>query len=213
MQTLSRFFTKTTLLIAIASILMATVALLSVSFVQSDLTDSGTIQNASVNRADGTAELQQGTSPTAQAIPEHRAVEVGYRENTFVNLDRSGARSEKNEYYIAVTYTNEEPANEESATALAAGHKRLSVTTALGNMSGPAVTIEPQMLTLIDSDGTRYTALETENSEILDVHMEADQGVYGFLQFDVPTNFDTGTLEWCPDGAMPCQQRVQAPLP
>lgn len=160
-------------------------------------------QEPSIQSAEGTSTGSQ------QPQQGHRPVVVQYADSTFGDTDRSGFRSEKAEYYAAVSYVTEEESAE-----LPAGQKRLTVTTALGNLSGPSLIIEWQMLALVSSAGKRYSPVPDDgNSEVLGVQLNEDQGVYGFLGFNVPTDFSEGVLEWCPDGAAPCPQPIRAPLP
>lgn len=143
------------------------------------------------------------------AQPTHRPVTVHYVDSTFDGTQRTGSLGEKPAYYIAVSYVSEEDASE-----ISAGQKRLSVTTALGNISGPRTTVEREALTLVSDTGERYQpAADEASSDVLGVPLNADQGVYGFLIFEVPASFGPGWLEWCPDGVAPCEQPLRTPLP
>jgi hypothetical protein len=166
-----------------------------------------------------TAPAQQETIPEADSLEEeraamqreHRPVVVQYKDSTFEGVNRAGAVGDSRQYYIAVSYVTED-----DTADTAPGMKRVTATAALGNLSGPAITIQREALALVDPAGGRYGPVAEEapdEADLVGKTLESDESIYGFVSFDVPGDFAEGTLEWCLDGPSPCQQVIRAPIP
>ncbi|MEZ4731082.1 MAG: hypothetical protein R3E79_28510 [Caldilineaceae bacterium] len=148
-------------------------------------------------------------SATQQAVAtpipvQHRIADPALKESVR-SISKDG------NHYIAVTYVVED----ETAT-LPAGQKRVIVTAAINNETDQPVAVAPTQLALILPDGTRYTANSADpqiTPALVDTVIEPQGSIYGFATFDVAQEIDSGVLEWCIDGATPCQQAIQSALP
>jgi len=119
--------------------------------------------------------------------------------------------SKDGNHYIAVAYVVED-----ETVTLPTGQKRVIVTAAINNETDRPVAVAPAQLTLILPDGTRYTANPADpqiTPALVDTVVEPQGSIYGFATFDVAQDVSNGVLEWCIDGATPCQQAIQSALP
>jgi hypothetical protein len=96
------------------------------------------------------------------------------------------------------------------------GKRWLVVVTAIQNNGAAPITIEQQSLALVDQDGERYTPDEpTEETQppLVGAYLEAGEDILGLVRFTIPDDAEVTTLEWCPQGSIPCSQPLTAAIP
>jgi hypothetical protein len=113
---------------------------------------------------------------------------------------------------LAVSYALEG----QGETEPPAGQKRVVVVASVQNRGEQPLTITRESLTLIGSEGTRFSPEEPdENTEppLVGTTLEPGEDLLGLAAFIVPEEVTAAELELCPGGPAPCDLPLTAPIP
>lgn len=119
--------------------------------------------------------------------------------------------SDGGEYYIAVSYTTEPPAD---LPAPPDGQQWIIVVATLANQGGATVTVSAEDLTLLDIQGNTYTPEAPDDSTeppLVGAELTEGDDVLGLVRFAIPTEAALDVLEWCPGGT--CEAPIRSDIP
>ena len=93
------------------------------------------------------------------------------------------------------------------------GTRWIEIEASLGNFSSDGLTVSVDHLALVDDEGNRYPAENTEeflNPPLVNAEIEAGNSLVGYARFAIPADVTPTALTWCYDGT--CDDTIQSPI-